>query len=95
MRRVLWLLPLLLLGPIYAQAAVLSVSAPSNVKAGATFNVPVVLSTEGSESANAVSGTVTFPSSLLQLVAISKSGSVITLCLASQCKAARRHVLKE
>jgi hypothetical protein len=65
--------------PATASAATLRLGGPSSASVGGTFNVPVLLTTAAGESANAVSGTVTYPANLLTLVSISKAGSIITL----------------
>jgi hypothetical protein len=73
-------LPLLLvffLVPVAAHAATLTLGGPGSVRVGDVFTVPVLLSTAA--SANAVSGTVTYPTDLLTLQSVSKSGSIITL----------------
>jgi hypothetical protein len=64
--------------PAVASAATLAASAPSAAVVGQSFNVEVQLSTAAGESANAVSGTVTYPANLLTLTSISKAG-IITL----------------
>lgn len=59
-------------------AASLSFSA-STATVGQTFSVPILVSTSGGESLNAISATISYPSTLLSLVSIAKSPSVITL----------------
>jgi len=64
--------------PAFAHAADLYFAPPSgSYKAGTTFSVVVFVST-GSQSANAVSGTILFPTDTLEAVSISKTGSVIS-----------------
>lgn len=70
---------LFFLGAGTAHAASLSFSNAAQYSVGAIVSVPVLLSTAGNESANAVSAKVTFPSDLLTLVSVSKAGSIITL----------------
>lgn len=62
-----------------ARAATLSLSSASQLySAGQTFSVNVYVSTP-SQAMNAASGTVSFSSSTLQVVSISKVGSVFSL----------------
>src|SRR4051812_38499002 len=79
MKKYLFITILFTFFPLVTQAATLSFGGTSNTKVGSTFNVPVLLNTEGAESANAVSASVVYPADLLTLVAISKGGSIITL----------------
>jgi hypothetical protein len=65
--------------PAIASAATLTLGGPAQVTVGETFSIPVILSTEDGESANAVSATINYPSQLLTLVSISKAASIITL----------------
>src|SRR5437764_9558563 len=75
-RSALLLLAALLL-PAMAQAATLSLGGPASASVGSEFNVPIFLSSD--TSANAVSGTVTYPTDLLTLQSVSKGGSIINL----------------
>lgn len=61
-------------------AATLTLSS-SNTSAtiGQTIQVPLIVSTEGSEVLNAVSAEIRFPAQLLTLQSISKTGSVMSL----------------
>jgi hypothetical protein len=60
-------------------AATLELSSGQKYSVGQVFSMAVLLATEGSESANAVSATVTFPNDKLQIISISKSNSIIDL----------------
>ncbi|HVY72776.1 MAG TPA: cohesin domain-containing protein [Candidatus Paceibacterota bacterium] len=70
---------LLLALPVAAHAATLTFGGPVQVMVGDMVSVPVLLSTSGSESANAVSATISYSTNLLTLVSISKAQSIITL----------------
>ncbi len=66
--------------PQIAQAATLSVvpaSASGNYTVGQVFSVSVLVSTVSSDPLNAVSGVVSFPANILQVVSIDKSNSII------------------
>lgn len=78
MKRLLPVLFFLVL-PVAAHAATLTFGGPSGAAVGGTFNVPVLLTTAAGESANAISGTVTYSTKELTLVAVSKNTSIITL----------------
>src|SRR3990167_9422270 len=62
----------------YASAATLTLSGGSSATIGQTISVPLLVSIEGSEVLNAVSAEVRFPTSLLTLQSISKTGSVMS-----------------
>src|SRR3989344_585971 len=62
----------------YAGAATLTLSGGNSATIGQTISVPLLVSTEGSEVLNAVSAEVRFPTSLLTLQSISKTGSVMS-----------------
>lgn len=61
-----------------AAAATLTLSGGDSATIGQTISVPLFVSTEGSEVLNAVSAEIRFPSSLLTLQSISKTGSVMS-----------------
>lgn len=65
--------------PLSTQAATLTFGGPSTSAVGNTFSVPVYLSTDASDPANAVSATISYQASLLNLVSISKARSIINL----------------
>ncbi len=70
---------LLLLLPISAQAASLSfLPATGTYNPGTVFSTGITVSSQG-EALNAVSGVVSYPKDLLEIVSISKSQSVISL----------------
>ncbi len=58
-------------------AANLSFSANTQYAVGDTVTVPVLLSTDGSESVNAVSVKIIFPADLLEITSVSKNGSIV------------------
>jgi len=62
----------------YADAATLSLGNDNSATIGQTIQVPLLVSTEGSEVLNAVSAEVRFPVQLLTLQSISKTGSVMS-----------------
>jgi hypothetical protein len=65
--------------PFFTHAADLSISPSSgSYSVGKTFPVNIFVSTP-SDSINAVSGTLTFPSDKLQVVSVSKISSILTL----------------
>ena len=72
-------LPLIGLFPTFASAATLGFGGSTSVAVGQTVNVPVLVSAAAGESVNAVSSGIAYPSNLLTLVAISKTGSIINL----------------
>jgi len=59
-------------------AATLTLSSNTSATIGQTIQVPLLVSTEGSEVLNAVSAEVRFPAQLLTLQSISKTGSVMS-----------------
>lgn len=62
------------------QAATLSVvpsSASGSYTTGQVFSVSVLVSTIGSDPLNAVSGVVSFPANILQVVSVDKSNSIV------------------
>ncbi len=65
--------------PSLSHAATLTFGGVSSAAVGQTISVPLLLSTAGAESANAVSATVEYSRDMLTLVSISKSGSIISL----------------
>lgn len=73
------LLLLLLVAPFSTQAATLRFGGPTEARVGDMVSVPVLLSTDAGESANAVSATISYSTNLLTLVSISKAQSIITL----------------
>ncbi len=68
---------ILFLLPFYSKAATLGISPSTGTyKAGETFSVSVIVNTE-SKSINAISANLTFSTSLLRVVSVSKSDSII------------------
>lgn len=65
--------------PHAADAASLSVLpvGGSSVSVGQLFSVTVIASANGGQTLNAVSGVISFPQDLLQIVSVDKSGSII------------------
>lgn len=78
MMRVLLML-VLLCTPGISHAATLTFGSSGTGTVGGTLHVPVRLSTGPGESANAVSASISYPPQLLELVSISKAGSIISL----------------
>ena len=73
---------LLFLLPSVVRAAVLNISPASvSVGAGASFTETVFVSSTA-EALNAVSGTLSFPTDVLQVTSVSKANSVLTLWVA-------------
>jgi hypothetical protein len=65
--------------PSFSYAATLTFGGSATYTEGDRISVPVLLSTETGESANAVSASILYSSDFLTLVSISKSGSIITI----------------
>jgi len=69
-----------LIWPISALAAVLSLSPSSgSYSAGSTFTVRVVLDSGGGVGVNAANGTLAFDTALLNVVSVSREGSIFSL----------------
>ncbi len=64
--------------PLLSFAATLSFSGSTGT-VGSTISVPILVSTEGGESLNAISLNIAFPTDTLTLTSVSKSPSVISL----------------
>lgn len=62
----------------HAVAATLSLGSGSSATIGQTIQIPLLVSTEGSEVLNAVSAEVRFPAQLLTLQSVSKANSVMS-----------------
>src|SRR5438128_1513511 len=60
-------------------AATLTFGGTRAVQVGDTFSVPVYLTTASGESANAASATVLYPAHTLELLSVSKSGTIISI----------------
>src|SRR3989344_3988229 len=77
--KIIFALALFVLAPFSAHAATLNFSPPSgSYNAGSTFSVNVTV--ESSDQAmNAASGVVSFPWDKLEVVSISKTGSIFSL----------------
>lgn len=78
-RRVQLVFVFMLALPAVTHAATLKFGGPTAVSVGDMVSIPVLLSTDTGESANAVSATVSYSTDLLTLVSISKAQSIITL----------------
>lgn len=73
---------LLFLLPSITHAATLSLS-PENVSADAGTNVTLTVITSSADQAlNAISGTLSFPADILQVVSVSKASSILSLWVA-------------
>lgn len=77
MRKLLLLL-LILAIPVSSQAATLTTSAPASVAVGNIITARIVTNTQG-KTINAAGGTLQFPVDLLEVVSVSKGGSVFSL----------------
>lgn len=76
--------------PVFAHAAVLSVEpGQGSYVVGSTVSVDVLLTTDKGESVNAVSGTLSFPHALVDLVSVKTNGSIVDLWTEHPSSAAR------
>src|SRR3990167_7012091 len=77
--KVIFIFALFILAPLSAHAATLNFSPPSgSYNVGSTFSVNVTVESVG-QAMNAVSGVVSFPWDKLEVVSISKQGSILSL----------------
>ncbi len=77
--KIVFLVGIFLILPLVTNAASLSFNPVSgSYTVGSTFTVSVLVSS-ASEAVNAVSGTVTFPANMLEVVSTSKSQSILSL----------------
>src|SRR3989344_517465 len=77
--KVIFIFALFILAPLSARAATLNFSPPSgSYNVGSTFSVNVTVESVG-QAMNAVSGVVSFPWDKLEVVSISKQGSILSL----------------
>lgn len=60
-----------------ATLSVVPASASGSYSVGQVFSVPVLVSTVGGDPLNAVSGVISFPTNILQVLSIDKTGSMI------------------
>lgn len=77
---VLFIFAFLIPNPTFLSAATISIvpsSASGSYSIGQVFAVPILVSTVSGDPLNAVSGVISFPANILQVVSIDKSGSII------------------